>query len=261
MIKFKASFSAVLGLAFATGTWAGPIVTFDSTIVEDTYIDSSASETNFSDERFIQHRSWSGGITRAGLYKFDLPVLPDGSTVIGAELIVKGATTGTYNDLEVLGTTTPIDLSTITWASAITDNIIDGQDPDFSVDWDSIWTDFTPELFEVNGVTLFSSETYSDTDPAAGLLRFIQDNINTGSSVNITLATGFADTQSDGATDSILSFRSSNDDGTGTPVATGDTGWPTTNAPILRLTIQVPEPTSFALLSLGSVALLVRRRR
>lgn len=235
-----------------------------ATLVEDTYVASTNPTTNYATPaagsacRLVQLRALSGA-TRAGYIQFTLPGLA-GAQLTGVDLIVKGGSVGSgfLPEVEVYGTATPIDLTTVTWNNAIGAGLLTGtgSETDYTPAWGAMWTSFGAETWNLDAITITSTETYSDTTAASGLLKFIADNLG-AAPVTITLGLGFSATET---STGGLSLRTTNDHYPDAGYSTNFTPG-SANTPVLRLTYIVPEPAALSLLALGASAACLRRRR
>jgi len=245
-------------LAAAMAAPAAHAGVLNATLVEDTAVASTNPTTNMSGERFVPIRAVSAA-TRAGLFQFDLPALPTGQVVTQVDFTAwAGAVAADFVLVDVLGTTSAMDLSTITWNSAISAGVLQGtgKTAGYTPDWGAMWTKFAGEELDIDGWVNLTSRTYTDADDAAGLLKFVQDNISTTGPVRITLGFGFSITE-DGT--GGFQFRSQNDSGSGTTTPPG----PYTATLVLTTAAgaePIPEPAS-ALLVLAGAGVLARRRR
>lgn len=228
---------------------------FDSTLLADTYVSAFSSEnsTNFSSDGTLNFRTFSSG-WRNPLLQFGLPVLPTGEEVVKVELIITSASnvgTGGTPDIEVTGTTTTIDLSTVTYNSGLSgpSPLWNGGEAGTSrLLWDTDeWSLFDGDSV-IPGAEFTSGQTvnYEDDDAAGGLLEFVADSISGSGSETVTLGLGFLTREgNDGTANSGWTLAS--DEGAGADA-------------ILRITTApIPEPGSLALIALGG-ALMLRRR-
>ncbi|MCC6683048.1 MAG: DNRLRE domain-containing protein [Phycisphaeraceae bacterium] len=224
----------------------------DATLVEDTYISSDATEsnTNFANSTTLKFRTHTS-TWRNPLIQFDLPVLPAGEEVVQVDLILTSAQaangTGGTPNIEVLATTTAINMSTVTYNNANPTLHTGGEAGTSALLWSGVWDDFSVEsVIPGADFALGQTVTYSDTDAAQGMLKFIQDNISGSSAVTVNFGLGFVIREGNGGTTSA--------------------GWSIysqegTTAPILRITTElIPEPASLGLLMLGGALLATRRR-
>ncbi len=219
-----------------------------ATLVEDTYVRSGASGTNFNGdsdlgfEIFVRNAGSTSSYNRLGLVQFVLPQLPSGivaSDVIAAELAGTIAHNKTTNpDLYVLGLSVNPDLTKVTYDDLLDTSGngvitgIDGSSYDFiygnnATVFDDLWE------IDANVDEVDKRVTYEDELASGGLLSFIRDNISTTESKTITLALG-----PHGTTD--FQFYSQE----------------TMPAMSLKLTT-VPEPSSMVLAALGVLLGLV----
>ena len=200
----------------------------DATLVEDTYISSDGTEnnTNFSSDSVLKFRT-APATWRNPLIQFDLPVLPAGEQVVQADLILFSAQnaggTGGTPDIEVLATTTAIDMATVTYFNSNPELQTGGEDFTSALKWTGVWDDFSTESV-IPGADFITGQpvTYSDNDGAAGMLKFVQDNISGSGAVTVNFGLGFVIREGNGGTTSI-GWTVNSDEGAGT-------------APILRIT-------------------------
>jgi hypothetical protein len=257
----KSYLYGLAGVALATSAQAG---VYNATLVEDTYIASTNPGTNFAtaaageSSRFIQIRAVSAA-TRAGFIQFTLPAIPANEQVTKVELSLKGgAVSADFPDVEILATTSAIDLTTITWNTAISGGFLDGdgREGDYTPDFSNLWTSFASEPFNIDSITTTNTLVYTDTTPASGLLKFVSDIIGAAPQT-FTLAFGFATTETE--TSFVAQFRSTNDNG-GAGYAPGGP-----NGPVLTITTEVvapvPEPAAAGLVFVTAAMLHCRRRR
>ncbi len=223
-----------------------------ATLLEDTYLDNGSANTNYSGATTLLFRTFTS-VWRNPLIQFSLPTLAGGDQVVKVELILQSATaaagSGGTPDIEVLGTTTAIDLSTATYNSTNPTFQTGAQSGTSRLLWTEVWTDFSSEAvipgadFSVNDVV-----TYTSTDTTQGMLKFVRDHIDSASNTTVTLGLGFISREgNDGTTSTGWSIYSA--DGSG-------------DAPMLRITTApIPEPGAIALLALTGIAALLLRRR
>ncbi len=231
-----------------------------ATLIEDTFIASTDTTTNYAGHRFLQLRAVSAA-TRATLIQFELPQLTPGQRIDKVELTLRsGSTASGYPAVALLGTTTAITMNTVTWNNAIADGILagTGRTAAYTPDWGGIWTSFAGEPLLLPALSSIDPTggtviTYLDLTANDGLLKFINETISTAGPTTIWLALGFAATET---TTGGVQFRSQNDSGSEPAIVPPPQG-PYT--PTLTLTA-IPEPASLGLLGLG-VLLVGRRRR
>lgn len=244
--RIRASLVGLGAAAVLAAGSAAPAATIDATLIEDTYLEEgAASGTNFSGASTLNFRTHSS-VWRNPLIQFALPTLAAGEEVTKAELILQSASnSGITPDIEVVGTTTAIDLSTVTMESAQTDGLHNsGEAGTSALLWTGVWDDFSDDgLIPGGAFTSGQTVTYTGDDTTKGLLDFVRSNIGGSSNVNVTLGLGFVIREGNGGTTSA-GWLLHSQEGSGA-------------APILRLTTApvVPEPASLGLF--GAAALLV----
>lgn len=253
----RSATAGLLKLALATGLIAigllnqAEAATLTATLIEDTYIEAS-NNVNYSTQPTLNFRTFSS-VWRNPLIQFDLPILPHDEKIVKVELILTSASnpagTGGTPDIEVVATSAPIDLTTITSVNSNPTYQTGGQDFTSRLLWSSLWTNFSSESV-IPGADFAVGETviYEDADVAAGMMRFVRHNISGSVPVRVTFGLGFT-------------IREGNE-------GTTSTGWTLHSkegsgmAPILRITTEtVPEPTALVLAAIcGAACLLIRRR-
>lgn len=241
-----------LGCALSAAPTADADV-LDATLLADTYVSAFSTEntTNFSGDSTLNFRTFTSG-WRNPLLQFALPVLPTGDKVVKVELIITSASaaagTGGTPDIEVTGTTTTIDLSTITYNGGLGTFWSGGEAGTSRLLWDTgEWSLFDGDSV-IPGADFAAGQTisYDDEDAAGGLLEFVADSISGSSSETVTLGLGFLTREgNDGTTSTGWTLAS--DEGAGADA-------------ILRITTApIPEPGSLALIAAGGVLMLRRR--
>lgn len=227
-------------------------VILDATLDEDTWISSSTGGTPVEKSTAQVNRGniYAGrdasSATRGGLLQFTLPVLPAGQKIKSVSLVAQAQST-IDNDTIQLGAVigTLPNLNTLTWDSAIMNNLITG----ITATGNNIaWVDSNILIFAGENwtITAAAGDTviYTDSTPEDGLLKFVNDNISTLSGVTIMLVTGPTGGQNATNVEFTSSERS-------TPVGG--------KAPFgMRMLIVIPEPASLAVVA-GPIALLGRR--
>ena len=239
----------ILLVIFAVSQVASASV-IDATLIEDTYIEAT-NNVNNSGSTTLNFRTHSS-VWRNPLMQFDLPVLPAGEQVVQADLILFSAQnaggTGGTPDIEVLATTTAIDMATVTYFNSNPELQTGGEDFTSALKWTGVWDDFSTESV-IPGADFITGQpvTYSDNDGAAGMLKFVQDNISGSGAVTVNFGLGFVIREGNGGTTSG-GWTLYSDEGSGA-------------APILRITTEViPEPASIGLVAFGGLLMLSRRR-
>ncbi|QDS99099.1 hypothetical protein [Adhaeretor mobilis] len=237
-------------LICAGGLQSAAAATMDATLIEDTYL-QSPQDVNYSSEAVLKFRTFRS-VWRNPLIQFDLPALPSGQRVVGAELILTSAQAvsgvGGTPDIEVLATTTPIDLSSATYVT--TDPALHtGGEPGVSaLLWTNAWSDFSTESV-IPGADFSSGQivVYADNDGADGMLKFVRDSISGTNPVTVNFGLGFVSREGEGGTTSA-----------GWDIHSGESAG---NAPILRITTEaIPEPSGISL-ALFAGLLLPRSRQ
>ncbi|QDS99080.1 hypothetical protein [Adhaeretor mobilis] len=227
-------------------------VIVDATTIEDTYL-TSGSNTNYSGESTLQFRTFSS-VWRNPLIQFDLPVLPAGEQVVQADLILTSSKdptgSGGTPDIEVLATTTAIDMTTVTSVNSDPSLQTGGEAFTSALLWTGVWDDFSTEsVIPGADFSVGQTVTYSDTDSAAGMLKFVKDNISESTAVTVNFGLGFTIREGNsGTTSAGWEIYSSN----------ATNGF----APILRITTaSVPEPSSFVVFSMVGLVMFGLRRQ
>ncbi|WP_145060354.1 hypothetical protein [Adhaeretor mobilis] len=272
---------------------------FDATLVGDTFISSDATEntTNFSDSAVLKFRTHSS-TWRNPLIQFDLPVLPAGEQIVQAELIITSAqdTTGIGGtpDIEVLATTTAIDMATVTYVNSTPSLQTGGEDFTSALLWTGLVGDFDSNgvvegadflLWQRNATIGNLSDweaNYASPNSPRVWSDFSTESVIPGEDFTTGQVVTYADT--DGAA-GMLKFVQDHISGSGTVTVnfglgfvlregndgTSSVGWTihssdgSGTAPILRLTTEtvpsqsvafaIPEPIGGLLLALGLMAL------
>jgi len=252
--RFIATASVALLAALAITTAAphdATAATLDATLVEDTYLDIGSASTNFSTGNELRLRT-NPSVWRNPLIQFELPALKYWEEVSQVDLILTASSNaaGTLGtpDIEVLATTTAIDLATVTYNSAASDSLHNGPEATSALDWSGTWSDFSGEsVIPGADFSVGQTITYTDSDAAAGLLQFIQNNSGT-TPADIWICLGFNDREDGNSENSSTGLNLYSQESSGT-------------APILQLTtVAIPEPASASLLAVGGGLLAWRRR-
>ncbi|MFA5865416.1 MAG: DNRLRE domain-containing protein [Phycisphaerae bacterium] len=181
--------SMVLGMSVGlTSITSASVVS--AVLVEDTYIQSNAADTNYATSVIgVYCRNYST-VTRAGFLQFTLPQIAPGQSVNQVTLRMRATQTMPQQRLELAGLAVNPDLSAMTWNSVITDNIVAGRLPDtYNVEWGSQATVFAGEEW-VYTPTVALWYAYTDANISAGLAKYISDRISTAGPVTVTIAVG-----------------------------------------------------------------------
>ena len=177
---------------------------YEATLVEDAYVQSSTPDDNYSDDSNgleIYIRNYST-VARMGLVQFDLPQLATGEEIIDVQISGQVAHTRDtyYMQLEVLGLDVNPDLTTVTYNDLFDENgdlVISGYDP--TTTWGGM-AEFVygSEATSLGMTTVNTADTPVGSsivfpDDAEGLLDFIKSNISDTEAVDITLLVGSGD--------------------------------------------------------------------
>ncbi|QDS99089.1 hypothetical protein [Adhaeretor mobilis] len=263
----------------------------DATLIEDTYLEAP-QDVNYSSEEVLKFRTFRS-VWRNPLIQFELPVLPTGQQVVGAELILTSAQDtkgeGGTPDIEVLATATPIDMATVTHENSnptlhtggqpfVSRLLWTGLVGDFNSDGIVEGTDFLLWQRNARGSLSDWEANYASPNPPRVWSDFSTESVIAGEDFTTGQVVNYAD--NDGA-DGMLKFVQDNISGSTAVIVnfglgfvsregedgTTSVGWNihssegAGNAPILRLTTEVvpasaiPEPIGGLLLAFGLMAL------
>lgn len=164
-----------------------------ATLLSDTFIANSAPSTNYATDSFLALRSVSAA-SRGAFVQFQIPAM-NPALITNATFTLRAAATGSsFPNVDVLATTNAVNLSTLTWDSAVSSGLLTGtgREADFTLAWGNAWTQFAGPL--VLG-------SVSAVDPiggtiipyqSAGLTDYLKSQANSDQAVVVTLAMGFA---------------------------------------------------------------------